>query len=73
MREFEVVFSIEISMENMKMLKFNRNNAKMVRITLINHFLVGISYKVQGFPWNFAFSMEIPSKMASLNSRIFYR
>ena len=31
------------------------------------------NYKVKGFPWYFAFSMEFPSEMASLNSRIFYR
>ena len=31
----------------------------MMKNALIKHFIVGISYKFQGFSWNFAFSMEL--------------
>ena len=41
----------------------------MMKIAIIKHFLVGISYKFQGFPWNFAFSMKFSSKIASLDQR----
>ena len=44
-----------------------------MKMVLIKYFLVRISYKFHEFVWNLAFSMEISSKIASLDLRIFYR
>jgi len=54
-------------------VKFKGIAQIIVKIALIKHVLVRISCKFQEFPWNFAFSVEISSKIASLDLRIFYR
>jgi len=42
------------------------------KIALTKHFLMRISSEIEGFSWIFVFSVEISSKIASRDLRIFY-